>query len=443
MNTHNHHKVIDKVSEKLKNNLFDVDILQKASDFTDDFCDDSEWESIKKGLSALQINQERFYYFHFYYDLKVDKGNVGKGTISLFRRNENNTYNQIEESMSQCDYDKIRFEKPLYKDPEDRSPLETPKNYKKFFTYINGRENFLSSSIFDSSNQSDCVAFLHAMGAKNDSQPEIEFENHLRKCFTEFLFLEDENDALFILGIALHGIMDSFTPSHMGFQKYTEQDMAKHAQGDVIVFDDDNEVTFDPGQYTADGKASNGKTKMASFFKGYDSGDHISDKEFNMFKIFVEIGDLIKNETINGILNGNIDLTRIGKYNYKTDRLDIEPRSLKVLNDEVIKPKQIRYGKNAYVYSKAAIKACTEVFQKLSNAKQEIGKNYEKYKTMKNDTDNSIINSAINSWKQIYYEDKELVKARNEHLEKDLYKEDPSRFGEREMAKPYGGISKI
>ena len=448
MNTFNHHKVIDKVSEKLKNTLFDVDvvdILYKASDFTDDFCDDSEWESIKKGILDFQINQERFFYFHFYYDLKVDKGKVGKGTISLFRRNENNTYSIIEESMSQCDYDKIRFEKPLYKDPEDRSPLETQKNYKKFFTYINGRENYLSRSIFDSSNQSDCVAFLHAMSARKDSQPETEFTNHLKKCFTEFLFLENNKDALFILGIALHSIMDSFTPSHMGFQKYTEQDMAKHAQGDVIVFDDDDEVTFDPGQYTADGKASNGKTKMAAFFKGYNSGDHISDKEFEMFKIFTEIGDLTNNETIIDILDGSIDLTRIGKYNYKTDRQDIEPRSLKVLK-EVLKSKQIRYGRNAHVYSEAATNVCAEVFQKLSNARQEIGKNYEKYKTMKNDTDNSIINSAIKSWKQIYYEDKELVKVKNEHLKKDLYKASPSfleRFGEREMAKPYGGLSKL
>lgn len=457
MNTHNHHKIIVKVSEKLKNNLFDVEILKKASDFTDDFCDDSEWDSIKKGISNLQFNQKRFFYFHFYYDIKVDKGKVGKGTISLLRRNENNTYNQIEESMSRCDYDKIQFEKPLFKDPEDRSPLETQKNYKKFFTYINDRERYLSESLFDSSNQSDCVAFLHAMGAAGEAEDDSleAFIEHLKNCFTEFLFLKNQNDALFILGIALHSIMDSFTPSHMGFQKYTEQDMANHAQGDVIVFDDDYEVTFDPGQYTPDGKASNGKTKMAAFFKGYNSDDHISDKEFEMFKIFAEIGDLTNNKTIKDIIDGNMDLTRIGKYNSKTDRQDIEPRSLKVLNEEVLNLKQIRYGEKALVYSKAAIKVCTEVFQKLSSARQEIGEQYEKYKIMKINSDNvysgkndggNCIMDAINSWEQAYYKDQELKTLREEHLKKGLYKKSPSfmeKLGKREMSKHYGGLNKF
>lgn len=442
MNTYNHHKVIDKVSEKLKNNLFDVDILQKASDFTDDFCDDSEWECIKKGIANLQINQERFFYFHFYYDLIVDKGKVGKGTISLFRRNENNTYNQIEESMSQCDYNKIRFEKPLYKAPEDRSSLETQKNYKKFFTFINGRESYLDGSVFDSSNQSDCVAFLHAMGAKKDSQPETEFENHLKKCFTEFLFLEDDKDALFILGIALHSIMDSFTPSHMGFQKYTEQDMAKHAQGDVIVFDDDYEVTFDPGQYTADGKASNGKTKMAAFFKGFDSNDKINDKEFEMFKIFTEICALKDNETIKRILDGSIELARIGKYNYKTDSLDYEPRSLKVLNDTLLKDKQIKHGKDAFLYANATIKACEDVFQILSKAREEIGKNYENYKTLIKGKE-SVIDKAFYAWKVVY---DSMKNTRDIHINKRLYTKDPSlmeRIGQSEMAKPFGGMGKL
>lgn len=410
MNTHNHHKVIDKVSEKLKNISFDVNVLYKASDFTDDFCDESEWESIKKGITDLQINQESFFYYHFYYDLKVDKGEVGKGTISLFRRNENNSYNQIEESMSHCDYDKIQFEKPLFKDPEDRSPLNTQKKYKKFFTYINNRENYLRRSIFDSSNQSDCVAFLHAMGAENDSQPEKEFIDHLKKCFTEFLFLKNENDALFILGIALHSIMDSFTPSHMGFQKYTEQDMANHAQGDVIVFNDDNKVRFDPGQYTDDGKASNGKTKMAARFKGYNSDDYISVKEFEMFKIFTVIGAINKNEKIKEILNRNIL-----EYNSKTDKMEYISISRKKLNEKI---EDIIYGESAFVYSNAAIEVCQEVLEKLFTEKTKI-RNYKDYIKKKQSkeidievidpetnniskTKGSIIDFAINIWEKKY-----------------------------------------
>ena len=186
------------------------------------------------------FTEDKFYFCHFYYNIEH-----GNNTIKLNRSGRNDyTFNK---SMDNCD--------SLCMVKEYTGKLYSAKD---FYTFINDffqgddRTQYLKGKGNNKSNRSNCVAFLHAMGAELgetiSEKPSLSrtiFEEHLKKCFAEYLFLKDENEALFMLGIAMHGIMDSFTPSHMGFQHYAAQDMTLHAQGDVIFLSDQDDIWYE------------------------------------------------------------------------------------------------------------------------------------------------------------------------------------------------------
>lgn len=418
MNEYNHHRIINRfVVSNNKNNISMPSnirqIFEDASDFTD------------------SINAEgKYFFYHFYYDIDID-GNV----IRLSRNDEHYNLNHSKYSMDCCgefvgyDYN-LRY----------IMPFNSKTDEKEFFSFINDRPKSRKLEIADIGNQSDNVAFLHAMGSiiteidgasigEGTSNSKKIFIEHLKKCFAEYLFIDDEDQALFILGIAMHGIMDSFTPSHMNFQYYTKQDMALHAQGDVIPIRtvtiverkanpwdiytnetkidyelEDEAVGFVPGQYDKDSFVAQVLFKLK---KGYDDNSYINDIEFEMLKIFLDISKL-QNVSTNSLL---MDLK-----NKKLDEIKT------VLS-------QYKYGDEAYIYGECAIKAMTDVYTYLSEKRNSIQKNYSRYKEnilKQNKQVNTTIEEAVKIWEDIYDGKVEVIgmnikKIREEHLKKDFY----------------------
>lgn len=403
MNKTNHNKVIERFASQ---NGF-VKTLKKASDFTD---------------SPMPPGTQ-YYYYHFYYDI-----NIKENTIQLSRIDENDT-DAYEQSMKMCGDKYDEKTKQYYDDRSKKSKLisygyegsekrewSISTDKKEFFsTFIHGRKksekfelnDILGKSIseignntlLDIGNQSDNVAFLHAMrAAKEDKGTAFSiFEKHLKKCFAEYLFIKDPEKATFMLGIALHGIMDSFTPSHMDFQKFSEQDWGLHAQGDVVPFDivipfRKDDVEFDPGQSI---KEAWYVGLIFDIKKDYNSDNHINDKEFEMFKIFAAISGLADDVDVQKIINETIDLFEIDYFNIQGDyQSAIETRPKRKLN-EILKTKL--YSKDAYVFSDAAVEVCGKVFKMLSETKAQINNNYQGYKDQK-----VVIDNAFNIWKNKY-----------------------------------------
>ena len=364
MNTYNHHKIINHVVSKINNQYpgmisdDDIKILKDASDFTDDF-------------AKAELN---YFLYHFYYDIEIE----GTDFIKLSRNDENYNYNRSKFSMERCgDFVGLDINPPYI------MPFNSLTDEKEFFSFINDRPKSKKMDFFDASNQSDNVAFLHAMGAENEDE-KIScklFTDHIIKCLCEFLFLQNYKKALFMLGIAFHSIMDSFTPSHTGFKKYKEQDMAKHAQGDVIPFMGDI-VQFDPGQYTDDG-CVDGKTKIAARFKGYNSNDKLNITEYDMLKIFIK-----------SFLDPNdADLQQLLEDEYKAKQI-VEDKaittkfvfcgktnSLSKINNELLKNK--KYKDYAFKYSENAIMTIKDLVIAMIKKRQECQNNYETYKIRK------------------------------------------------------------
>jgi len=423
--------------------------------------------ALESGLGYATKNEDEFFYYHFYYEIKCEKGKI---VLSRCSRKDKTDYRkprlvqfddntQYKKTTTITTYDDYGF-------PHKQSFEET--DYKKIFTTINERAEYLKPcDEFDYSNQSDCVAFLHAMGAKEESKNESKetFEKHLKKCFAEYLYIKDKNEALFILGIALHSIMDSFTPSHMDFQKYTEQDMAQHAQGDVMPFkirnyrvkksDDSTNiihtfnngemgfsgdninlkdyrnyiidaayeetkdiVTFDPGQFVADGWKSKGKTMFAALKKGFNADDHINEVEFKMLKTFLAIGDIRNDEDIKKIEKNEYDLSRINcRYvgGMAVSLVFTEPRSRFILN-QVLKKKE--YGEQGFIYSESAITAIKLVYTILIIGRNLCLEGFDAYKQKKD----YFVNKAYDRWKSIY---DSISYTRNSHIELDRYKKEP------------------
>ncbi len=593
MNATNHHKIIASLgldANKTK-------VLENASDFTDDFCNDSNSISIEKKFLDLDIkltkinavfNQDKYFFFHFYYDIECEKGQCGEGKITLRRSKKDE--NKTRETIEKCTLGKNEKKYKKYQVVVDTSPnsltymepgripfgvKESYDEIKEFFTLINGREKYFTKDFTDSSNQSDCVAFLHAMAAKDEESEqdklvfedpgedkalkrlkELEkedwkkvldnlqdqlsvagllpgigtgfdvantvisilrgdlkgaafslvcavpvvgdafgvvakaatkkaptiitkhittefvsnvlqnvagkaldgfgeakiiieewlkkesggsnvsssntsfcngsetardvFEEHLKKCFAEFLFLKDD-EALFMLGIALHGIMDSFTPSHTTFQKYLCQNMALHAQGDVVPIKPQNTKNtsiaidkFDPGEADAETWVIGGKSVILSLLKGYGESiiplGYLNTYEYRMLWIYLLISDI--SPTTNGV-GKELSLDEIQRL-WKT----FDGYSLNQIND--ILNKGYIYGNRAWVYSDNAIKAVSEIYTYLDKEKEKIN-DYPTYLKKKDD----IIGKALNKWKSIYdnmYKDEEFKKRQN--LLRLIFKED-------------------
>ncbi len=436
MNAYNHHRIIEEVNKKLFEeasndeslkpvfNMYSQNIstLESASDYTDDFANDWEWKGVSDnvnhtigGIKKIQgLDPEAFFYYHFYYDIELfDKEQKNKGTIQLIRSNRNDK--RYKRTFMNCDLGSNRFIK---------------KKYKSFFSSINKRADWIKDDYSDLSNQSDCVAFLHAMGAEikkdgftigeTEEGAKRVFAEHLKKCFAEYLYLTDDAEAMFMLGIALHSIMDSFTPSHMGFQHYAAQDMALHAQGDVVVFVNDK-PNYDPGQYSLDAAASHGKTRIVDYWvKHFDSNNELKGKEFvnrygsnqqkNMFRIFVELGDFEKDEDILMLLNGKKQTVQIYTHGAGYHDMTVNAQQSRESLNSILSLK--KYGKRACIYSNAAIKVCEEVFKILSITRLTIN-DYEEYKKSKN-----IIDDAFSIWEKQY---NDLENDRNKHLALQLY----------------------
>lgn len=385
MNTYNHHRIINQVASRINKEYpgiisnEDIQRLKDASDFTDDFAGETK-------MSTSVLSQKEFFFYHFYYDISCKNG-----IISLKRSNEGD-YN-YESGYLKCLDEEKKTSMDFYTDYY--------KKIKKFYIAINdfeadsdrGRIEYYNDDKLDSSNQSDCVAFLHAMGANGEEEETSKniYLEHIKKCLSEFLFIKDRKKALYMLGIALHSLMDSFTPSHTGFKKYTEQDMAKHAQGDVLPFMGDS-VFFDPGQYTDDGKASGGKTKIAAWIKGYNSNDTLNETEYEMLKIFIKSYLDSTDCDLGKYLRGEYQLIQvISKVQDWHLEFIGETNSKSTINSTLLRKK---YKSNAYHYSEKAINIIKELFIEMTKKRQNCLNNYEAYKTEKE----SILNQKSPSY---------------------------------------------
>lgn len=406
MNTYNHHRILNEVYNK----LFEEACSDK--NLTDVFCEFQKYKSRLEAASdyadewSFNQDTDSFFFYNFYYNIELEgEKQKNEGSIVMKRADAN-----YKKAFIKCDL-------------EDNAVSTKPSKYKALFSTINNRAFWLKSDFFDKSNQSDCVAFLHAMAAsvKQGSEDYMEspdaakkeFIKHLKKCFSEYLLLNDDKKATFMLGIALHGIMDSFTPSHMDFQPYAIQDMAFHAQGDVIPFRNDS-VCFEPGQYAQDGVATNGKSKIAARIKGYDGDNEINNKEFEMFKIFSAISGISENEIVQSIIDKRIDISDyklVFATKNSTKPVKVKYDSLKRLND-IIKVNNIKYSDTSYKYSDSAIEVVKEVFKTLCKIRIQGDYNYEKY--LNEIKEGNAVDAAIKLWEDKY---KELEKVRTNLFE--------------------------
>lgn len=383
MNEHNHHKIIERFSRKNGLSKKEEDILVKASDFTDSI--NAEW---------------KYFFYHFYYSIEIsDNSDLNQGTIRLYRVDENT--NVSAQDMNRCGKiymsligtNQIALQLNSDNKFNTSLPYSSLTNEKEFFSTINERKKSPKSKLFDIGNQSDNVAFLHAMRSEGEGKEaaKTQFKEHLKRCFSEYLFLGNEKAALFMLGIAMHGIMDSFTPSHTLFQNYDEQDMAKHAQGDVIPFPEDV-LNFVPGQFDREGV---GAKLLNRFKKGFNANDKLNETELTMLRIFLRIGDIQGDES-GGLFEG---------LNYPS-RTEVNLR----LNKH-------KYGPKAFIYLNYTLKTLCEVYKELSGFRhpQETCEDdeYTRYKKSKSDAE-SIVIKACEIWENEYGKfvkefDKQLV----------------------------------
>lgn len=399
MNEYNHHRIIERVAYKVELDSAKKQILKDASNFSDFF------------LSLTESAKNKYFFYLFYYDLTI-KGN---NTIKLDRITKNyygfefDSNNSIRcmkksgEKLMNNSYSLVGWN-PNYDEKEFFSSLNDRKRSPNDIQFDSPKEledSFFNNIVFDTANQSDNVAFLHAMGAVDENKNESRevFEKHLKKCFSEYLFLENERDALFMLGIAFHGIMDSFTPSHMDFQKYTEQDMGLHAQGDVIPIlgkfnkkgeleeqniSEEEEINFDPGQYKKE------KVFVQQIFrriKYYNDDNYVNPVEYEMLHIFLFISKIQKRRG-----DGWNDVSDIEKF---WQRLN---GCTKKQIDKIISKENYRYGPESYAYSEAAIKVISDIYNFLCKMR-EICNSYSEYKKSKQE----IADEALKKWKRVYF----------------------------------------
>lgn len=448
MNEYNHHRIIGRfVSDnrenknKLPSNI--KDIFEKASNFTDSIMAESD-----------------YYFYHFYYDIQIS----GTDTIILSRVDEET--NRSAQSMRRCG-DLVPGSNP----PSYIMRYSSKTDEKEFFSFINDRPRSPRHDVLDMGNQSDNVAFLHAMGAElgnglseNPARSRALFEEHLKRCFAEYLFLKDEKKALFMLGIAMHGIMDSFTPSHMGFQHYTKQHPGLHAQGDVVpILDDKDKVEFEQGQFSHDMFAAMifdaihkeyvNPTAICNYiqqtFVGkipsvylyaeiakYTDLGFLNSIEKEMLRIYLNICKLkLKIEKTEGDdnrssdnKNGSICKENLATYTTHGNFLNgddlwksLQGKNLKEINNILSK---YEYTQEAYIYSNAAIETIKEIYLYLSKKRKGIPKRniYQTYKNNKKD----ILENALKKWKDKYAE---LEDERNAHLERGFYLKDSEVSG--------------
>ncbi len=411
MNEYNHHRIIERfvldrhLDASVKKTFLD------ASDFTD-----SIWA------------KSDYFFYRNYYSIKTENDTI------RINRVDNNGYisnNSISTMRTSGEKEPNNTFFIVKKAPYSLNGWNETIDEKEFFSSVNNRKKSSHFDELDTGNQSDNVAFLHAMGAEGETAGDTGepskgegktsrsiFEDHLKKCFAEYLFLEDEKEALFMLGIAFHGIMDSFTPSHMGFQKYTEQDMGLHAQGDVIpvmgnfndegelsLFDDkgklvvnfiekEDDVVFDPGQYT---KEKSPFTKeFIKKYKYYDGNDNLNLIEKKMFRVFLYISDLQTKDDTGSWKSLNVENYLRTFSNNKKEINEIlgKEKEINVILGK--KEKKYRYGPKSYAYSEAALKVMREIYNLLSRNRKAIN-SYGDYKQRKN-----IVEKAVDIWKKVY-----------------------------------------
>lgn len=382
MNEYNHHRIIERVAATIQLNPSKKETLIKASDFSD------------FAISKTNTAKSQYYYYRSYYNIGI-KG----GTITLDRVKKNGYLgNNSIQSMKNAG------------EKSSGGPLNwNPDNdEKEFFSSVNGKKKSSHFDLLDVANQSDNVSFLHAMGAADEDEEvsRNEFVRHIKKCFSEYLFLKDEKEALFMLGIAMHGIMDSFTPSHTGFQKYSKQSMALHAQGDVIpikgAFDEDGKliglqnveetVSFIPGQFNKEGAAQ----ALDKYIKGFDGDDKINDFEYEMLCIFLIIADITSKNT------GERVTTDERGYSSKDKTLSFMNEYLKGKTLEEIKLflQNYRYGESAYIYSETAINVLIKIYESLTFGRSHRIKSYEDYKDK--NLKNEEVDIAVSIWSKNY-----------------------------------------
>lgn len=385
MNEYNHHRIIERFAHSIGLDPSKKETLIKASDFSD------------FAISKTNTAKSQYYYYRNYYNICV-KGNTI--TLDRVKKNGFGVFNNSIQSMKNAGEKSSGG--PLNWDPDN--------DEKEFFSAVNGRKKSSHIDLLDVANQSDNVSFLHAMGALGEDEKKsmAEFEEHLKKCFSEYLFLKNEEDALFMLGIAMHGIMDSFTPSHTGFQKYSEQSMALHAQGDVIPikgeFDEDGKlkglpnteetVSFNPGQFNKEGAAK----ALDKYIKGFNGDDRINNFEYEMLRIFLIIADITitskdKDNKVTTDEEGNPDEAKISSFMNQ----NLKGKTLDEINQFL---KNYKYGERAYIYSETAINVITKIYESLSYGRNHRIKNYEDFKGK--NRKNEEVDIAIKIWSNNY-----------------------------------------
>lgn len=394
MNEYNHHRIIERfaaacdLEESVKN------IFKKSSDFSD-------------SISA----KEDYYFYRNYYSIKNNNNTI---ILSRVKENGGGAQNHSINNMKSAGEKKANGDYWL-------NGWNTLTDEKEFFTSVNGKKESKIYDVLDVANQSDNVAFLHAMSSKNEdvSVARQYFMGHLEKCFYEYLFLKNEEDALFALGVAFHGIMDSFTPSHTGFQNYCNQSMAIHAQGDVIPIrgsfieeegsgplfvkgseQDEEQLVFIPGQYNKE----KGKAQLfCNLAKGYNDNESLNDIEYEMLKVFIIISDitLITDGTRLTVSNGKVDINRTNFF-WNSFR----GNSLSQINE--ILSSSYKYGEESYIYAETLISLLKSIYEKLSECRIRIHKggnnSYNRYKELKQSTNvrTGEVLFALRLWQDAY-----------------------------------------
>ena len=174
MNEYNHHRIIERVAVDCGLDASIIKVFSEASDFTDFF------------LSPTKSAKNKYYYYLYNYEITIK----GTNTLRLNRitKNDydlgirmlkwNNSIRCMEKSgkkLSDGSYslegwDPNSDEKEFFSSINDRKRSPNDIDFDEIKELLTGRLDGSRDNILDTANQSDNVAFLHAMGAMDENK---------------------------------------------------------------------------------------------------------------------------------------------------------------------------------------------------------------------------------------------------------------------------------
>ncbi len=114
----------------------------------------------------------------------------------------------------------------------------------------NALKQFKEASRYVDEFQEANLSYLHAMRAPGQSAEEAQrlMNDFISKKVADYKRLMSEgktDDAYFALGMAMHPIMDSTSPSHKGFQEWRTKNIIPHSQAEKIITPETKAVTVE------------------------------------------------------------------------------------------------------------------------------------------------------------------------------------------------------